>query len=369
MVSLASARRHTVGRRRRVCMAISVLCMGGSLLCLLCLLPACGASDASQNKAAVYLRGAGATFPKLIYQKWIETYEREHPAIDIEYEAVGSGDGVKRYLTNEPGLTFGASDVAPNPNQLDMVQRGAVPIPMTAGSIVLAYNLPGFDGELRLSRNVMAGIFLGTISQWNDEQIKASNPGKSLPDRAITVAVRMDGSGTTSVFTEHLAAISPAWRDGPGIGKRIDWPSRTLPGRGNAGVAARIQRSPGSIGYIQYGFAQKLSLPLATLENKAGSYIAPSGTSGTAMIASLKLDKYLCGSNPDPDGKDAYPIGSLTWILAYGRYTDTAESKALRDFLSWCLSEGQSYAEGQGYLQLPDHVRKRALQAVGTIQP
>ena len=317
----------------------------------------------------MFLRGAGATFPKLLYEKWIDTYEAAHPEVDVDYEAVGSGAGTRRFLANEPGLLFGASDAALKDEEIASVERGAVLVPMTAGSIVLAYNLPELKGTLRLSREALAGIFLGTITNWNDDELKRANPGISLPARPITVVVRMDGSGTTYGFANHLAAISKPWRDGPGVGKRIDWPSRTLPGRGNAGVAALVQRSPGAIGYVQYGFSRKLDLPLASLQNKAGSYVAPTGSSGTAMIDALELDKHLRAFDPDPAGKDAYPIGSLTWILAYGRYEHAEDAAALRAFLSWCLEEGQSHAEGQGYLRLPRRFVDAGLKAIGRIGP
>lgn len=340
-----------------------------SMVVLAPLLVGCGEETQARGGDAVFLRGAGATFPKLIYQKWIEVYEENHPNVDVDYEAVGSGAGTDRFLANEPGLTFGASDAALKDEEIASVERGAVLVPMTAGTIVLAYNLPGLGGELKLSREALAGIFLGEITSWNDERIQTSNPSVKLPSRPITVVVRMDSSGTTYGFVNHLAAISPKWKDTVGVGKRIDWPSRTLPGRGNAGVAAFIQRSPGAIGYIQYGFSQKLDLPLASLQNKAGSYIAPTGTSGTAMIDGMQLDKHLRAFNPDPDGEQSYPIGSLTWILAYGRYEHAEDAAALRAFLTWCLTTGQQYAEETGYLRLPARFVEAGRKAIGTIRP
>lgn len=330
-----------------------------------------GCSDRKEPRpgAAVFLRGAGATFPKLLYERWIDVYEEENPTVDVDYEAVGSGAGEKRFLANEPGLIFGASDGALDDEDIAKASRGAVLVPMTAGSIVLAYNLPGFDGDLKLSRDALAGIFLGTVTSWNDDAIQESNPGKRLPDRPISVVVRMDSSGTTRGFVTHLAAISPAWKNGPGVGKRIDWPSRTLPGRGNSGVAALIQRSPGAIGYVQYGFSQKLALPLASLQNKAGNYVAPTGSSGTAMIDSLELDKHLRAFNPDPEGERAYPIGTLTWILAHEQYEHAADAEALRAFLTWCLTDGQRYAEDAGYLQLPQRFVDAGRKAVARIRP
>lgn len=211
------------------------------------------------------MRGAGATFPAPLHEKWIMTFRKLNPDLLITYDVVGSGEGEKRFLAN--AVDFGARDAAPHDDQLTRVKPGAQLVPVTAGMVVLAYNLPRLGGDLQLSRGVLADIFAGRILTWDDPRIRADNPGLALPRRNIALIVRQDGSGTTYAFANHLYAVSPDWREhGPGVDTLLNWPSNPMRARGNEGVAGRIKVSEGSIGYVEYHFAKRLGLPMARLQ-------------------------------------------------------------------------------------------------------
>ncbi len=349
-------------RRRQAALA--------ALLVLGVVLPAQGQDARTATPPArIMVRGAGATFPAPLYEKWITAFRQQHPDLAIVYEGVGSGEGQKRFLAN--AVDFGASDAALSDEQLASVKPGAQLVPVTAGIIVLAYNLPGLGGELRLSREVLMDIFAGRIRTWNDPRILADNPGLALPNRSIAMVVRQDGSGTTYGFTSHLAAISPAWRDrGPGVGTLVAWPGNTMRARGNEGVAGRIKVSEGSIGYIEYHFAKRLGLSMTRLQNKAGRFVAPSESSGqNALAHSVKrMPPNLRLFLPDPEGIDAYPIVTFSWLLLYDRYEDADKGAALKKFVSWGLTEGQAYSRELGYIPLPSELASMSLAALERIR-
>ena len=265
----------------------------------------------------------------------------------VDYDIVGSGEGTKRFL--EGTVDFGASDAALTDEEIASVKRGAVLIPVTAGSIVLAYSPEGLPPQLKLSRSVYADIFLGKITRWDDDRIAAINPGVTFPRRDIQVVVRQDSSGTTFAFTNHLSAISEEWRKGPGVGKSVGWPAHVSRANGNEGVAGTISRGVGMIGYVEYGTAQRAGLGMAWLENKAGNYIKPTGTSGLETLLQTKMPTNLRLFMPDPDGKDSYPIVTYSWLLLYGKYDDPKKLDALKDVVRWCLDEGQQDSESLGY--------------------
>ncbi|MER2528569.1 MAG: phosphate ABC transporter substrate-binding protein PstS [Candidatus Competibacter denitrificans] len=318
--------------------------------------------------APVTLHGAGATFPAPLYQKWIEVYRKAHPEVAIDYEAVGSGEGVKRFLDN--AVDFGASDSAMSDEQIAKAKAGAVLVPATAGAIVLAYNLPDVEGTLKLSREVYADMFLGKIREWNDPRIQALNPEIKLPRQTIALIARQDSSGTTHAMTQHLAAISADWRNGPGIGKTVNWPGISATARGNEGVAGRIKHSWGSLGYVEYGFAKRLGLPMIHLQNKAGVFIAPDFASAQAALAANvgQIPPNLRVFLPDPDGKDAYPIVTFSWLLLHGQYADAGKRDALKGFVNWALADGQQHSAAEGYIPLPDGVATLARAAVDRVQ-
>jgi phosphate transport system substrate-binding protein len=337
------------------------------------LIPAVHAQTAATAAPApsgpVALHGAGATFPAPLYLKWIDVYTKMNPKVAIDYKVVGSGEGTKRFLENT--VDFGASDAALSDEQISQAKAGATLIPATSGIIVLAYNLPDVTGTLKLSREVYADMFLGKIRHWNDPRIQELNPELKLPKQTITLVARLDSSGTTFAMTNHLSAISEAWRNqGPGVGKLIDWPGVTMTAPGNEGVAGRIKRSWGSIGYVEYGFAERLGLPMAHLQNKAGRFIKPGLQSGQAAIAANvnQIPSNLRVFLPDPDGEESYPIISFTWLLLHDRHPDAQKSAALKGFVNWALTDGQSYSIDLGYIPLPDNMATLARAAVDRVQ-
>lgn len=323
--------------------------------------PASGAANA--------LRGAGATFPEPLYKKWIAAYRMVEPETPILYAGVGSGEGVKRFLADS--VDFGASDAAMTDEQIASAGHGAVLIPATAGLVVLAYNLPGLNGTLKLNRSTYVALLLGKIPRWNDARIQATNPGLNLPDRPIVLVARQDSSGTTFALTNHLSAMSPQWRDrGPGVGKVVAWPDTAMIVRGNEGVAARIKLSIGSIGYIEYSYAKYLKLPTAELENKAGRFVAASDVVGEATLANNlnRIPANLRVFITDPDGAESYPIISFSWLLLKERNADAAKSQALKRFVNWGLTDGQSLSSELGFIRLPADVAGLAKAALSRVQ-
>ena len=342
------------------------------LLALSLGLASCGGpstTDSASNNTStagksVSLTGAGASFPAPLYQKWFFEYNKQNPNIKVTYQSVGSGAGVEQFT--QQTVDFGASDVAMKDEEISKVDRGTVLLPMTAGSVVLAYNLPGVE-ELKLSRQVYVDILLGKITKWNDSAIAGINPGVNLPDSDISVVFRSDGSGTTGVFTKHLSAISPEWKEKVGEGKTVEWPTG-IGAKGNEGITAQILQTEGSIGYIEFGYAEQQGIPTASLENQAGKFIAPSSASASQSLAAVTLPENLRAFISDPEGEDSYPIVTYTWILAYENYDDADKLAAFKEVINWSLTDGQDYAEELGYIPLPDNVVNKVQTALDTIQ-
>jgi phosphate transport system substrate-binding protein len=318
--------------------------------------PAAGGATAS-------LSGAGATFPAPLYQLWFSEYNKVNPGVQVSYQSVGSGAGVEQFTKGT--VDFGASDVGMKPEEIAKVTKGVLMLPMTAGGVVVAYNLPDIK-DLKLSRDALVKIFQGKIAKWNDPAIAKDNPDAKLPDQAISVVTRSDGSGTTAVFTQHLSAISPEWKKSPGDGKSIQWPVGTG-AKGNEGITAQIQQNQGSIGYIEYGYAKQNDVPFATLQNKAGQFVTYSPETATAALESITLPENLLGADPDPSGETAYPIVTYTWILAYQKYDNADKAKALEEVLKWALKDGQQKSADLGYIPLPAPVVSKVEAAVDTI--
>jgi phosphate transport system substrate-binding protein len=342
---------------------IAVLLVFGVLI-------ACGKPQ--QEKAAMspdrlVIHGAGATFPQPLYARWIEAYKKVNSDVDFVYEGVGSGEGIHRFIAET--VDFGASDAAMTDDEIAQVERGVRLVPMTAGMVVLAYNIEGVQSNLKLPRDVCVDIFWGKIWRWDDPRIAAANPHLDLPSKLIQVVGRRDSSGTTYAFSNHLAAVNDAWRAGPGVGKLIDWPGGAVTGKGNEGVANKIKISQGSIGYVEYGFAKRLGLPMAILQNKAGEYIAPSPQSGRIALAagSAQIPDDLRVFISDSDASGAYPIVSYSWLLLYQRYEDRRKADALKKAVTWGLNEGQATAEEMGYIPLPDIIVRRATEVLDRV--
>jgi phosphate transport system substrate-binding protein len=312
------------------------------------------------------VQGSGATFPAPLYKRWFLEYYRRHPEVRVNYQPIGSSAGVRQFT--EGLVDFGASDAAMSDKEMDKVPAGVLLLPMTAGSVALSYNLPGGPETLRLSRAALLGILLGRIDHWSDPILADCNPGVRLPDLAITFVRRSEGSGTTFAFTNHLSAISEQWKKGPGVGKSVVWPVG-IGAKGNAGVAALIQQTPGALGYIESGYAELCHLPMAALENRAGRYVQPSVRSSLAALAEAKLPANLRVWITDPHAPDAYPIVTYTWILCYRQYADARLAATLKQVLKFCLTEGQQWSADLGYVPLPEPVAAAVLRAVDTIQP
>lgn len=312
----------------------------------------------------VSLTGAGATFPAPLYQRWFFDYNKANPNIQVSYQSVGSGAGVEQFI--QKTVDFGASDVAMKDEEMAKVSKGVVLLPMTAGSIVFAYNLPGVN-ELKLSRKNYVDIFLGNITKWNDPALAKDNPGVNLPDAPISVIYRSDGSGTTGVFTKHMSAVSPDWKSKVGEGKTVQWPTG-IGAKGNEGVTAQILQTEGSIGYIEYGYAKQQKINFATIENKAGKFVTSDSTTASATLAAVKLPENLRAFIADPDGENSYPIVSYSWVLAYKNYDDPAKAQALKGVLNWALTDGQKLSAELGYIPLPAPVVEKVKAAINTIQ-
>jgi len=318
----------------------------------------------------ILLSGAGATFPERLYQDWFAVYQREHPSVAVAYEGVGSGEGIQRFLGKEPDagpVDFGASDAAMTDEQIASAPAGALLVPVTAGMVVLAYNLPGIE-DLRLSRAACEGIFLGQVKTWDDPLVRRANPGVPLPNLSLTTAVRQDRSGTTFAFTKHLDAIGREWSGRYGASTLVAWPGTAMRARGNEGVAGLVARSPGAIGYVDFASARYAGLRMAALENRQGRFVRPSSEAGTAALASVELPENLRLFVPDPPGGESYPIATLTWVLLRRTYDDPRRAEALRALFRWCLTSGQQRAAELGYLPLPPGVAAKALASLDSIQ-
>ena len=328
---------------------------------LTALLSSCNSKSAASE--GVKLQGAGASFPAPLYTKWFKSYGATHPDVQVDYQSVGSGSGKKSVIDRT--VDFGASDAAMTEEEMARVQGGVQLLPMTAGAIVIAYNVDGVTG-LKLSRKAYTGIFLGKIKKWNDPEIVSANPGIKLPDLPVNVVVRADSSGTSFVFSKHLSAVSEDFNKEVGANTMPNWPVGTK-SKGNEGVTASLKSTPGSIGYLEYGYANSQKLNTAALENKAGKYVLASTASGQAALASAELPDNLIVWASDPTAADAYPIVTYTWLICYRKYPDAKKVAALQDLLKYGLTDGQKEAESLGYIPLPANVSSKALAAVQTI--
>jgi phosphate transport system substrate-binding protein len=320
-----------------------------------------GRTNAAESGTEFSLTFAGSTFAAPIFQRWLEVYGDSNPALQLNYAAVGSGEGIARFLAGTADV--GVTDAPLNSAEAAAIEGGVLQIPITAGMIAITYNLPGVEGPLNLPRDVYVDIFLGNLSRWDDPRLANANPGINFPHKLIQTVARLDSSGTTFAFTNHLAAISEKWANGPGVGKVIDWPGGAMVARGNEGVAQRIKVTEGSIGYVEAGFAERLGLPLSWLENAAGGFVAPNVETGQRGLTggSDSIPKDLILIIPDPEGARSYPIVTYVWVLLRGRYADPDGRAALMDLINWMLAAGQGYAEPLGYVPLPDNVVRASL--------
>jgi phosphate transport system substrate-binding protein len=327
-------------------------------------------SGVSCGSSKVKLSGTGATFPQPLYQKWFQEYTKSHADVQVNYQGTGSGQGVQGVIDHT--YDFGASDVAMTPAEMQKVEGGVQLLPMTAGSIVLAYHLDDVK-DLKLTRDAYTGIFRGAITKWDDPEIKKSNPDAKLPSTKITVVVRGEASGTTAVFTKHLSAINADFKKNPGEGKKVNWDANFIQQNGNPGVVATLSQTPNSIGYVEFEYARRAAedgkVLMAKLQNKSGEFIQPSADSGKAALASIELPENLIAFQPDPEGKESYPIVTYSWIICYKNYKDPKKAQALREALDWCVTDGQKISQETGYIPLPDTVVQKVKAAIKNIGP
>ncbi|HEY4612728.1 MAG TPA: phosphate ABC transporter substrate-binding protein PstS [Bacteroidota bacterium] len=320
--------------------------------------------------AQLKLNGAGATFPYVIYSKWFDVYHTK-TNIQFNYQSIGSGGGIKQVI--EGTVDFGATDGPMTPEQLKeaSTKQGTevLHIPTVLGAVVVTYNLPSVGQGLKLTQEVLAGIYMGEITKWNDAKISAINQGKQLPNDLIIVAHRSDGSGTTFIFSDYLTKVSKAWETKVGRGTSVNWPIG-LGGKGNEGVSGLVKQTPGAVGYVELAYAVKNNLPYASIKNKAGEFVAPTLESVTAAAAgaSKNMPDDLRVSITDAEGKTSYPISGFTWLLVYRNMKDKQKGDALVKFLHWAMGEGQGYAKDLLYAPLPKEVVQRCEKKIAQIK-
>ena len=328
-----------------------------ALLCLALCVPAL---------AQTTLNGAGATFPYPMYSKWFSEYHKAHPDVEINYQSIGSGGGIRQVLAGT--VDFGASDGPMSDEQLAQAKTKILHVPTVLGADVPAYNIPGVTEELKFTPEALAGIFLGKITTWNDKAIASANPDVKLPNDQIIVIHRSDGSGTTYIWTDYLSKISPEWQGQAGKGTSVKWPVG-LGGKGNEGVAGMIRQMQGSIGYIELIYAIQNKIPYGLVKNAAGNFVKAGLESVTAAAASApKMPADFRVSITNAPGKDAYPISSFTWLLIPAQSKDAAKGKILADLLNWIVNDGQKMTGDLAYAPLPASVAAKVKDEIKQVR-
>ncbi len=311
--------------------------------------------------------GAGATFPYPIYSKWFDEYHKAHPDVEINYQSIGSGGGIRQLLAGT--VDFGASDMPMTDEQLHQAKIEILHFPTVLGAAVPTYNIPGVDQELNFTPEALAAIFLGKTTKWNDPEIAKANPGAPLPGNDVVVIHRSDGSGTTYIWTDYLSKVSEEWKRGVGSNTSVNWPVG-LGGKGNEGVSGLVKQTPNAIGYVELIYAIQNHLAYGRVKNAAGEFVKvdlDSVSAAAAGAAKTMPDDFRVSITNAP-GKNAYPISSFTWLLIPGKINDAAKRKALKDFLHWMLMDGQKYAEPLAYAPLPKAVASKELKVISQIE-
>lgn len=315
----------------------------------------------------VLLNAAGATFPYPMYSKWFDVYHQAHPGVQINFQSIGSGGGIRQLI--DKTVDFGASDGPMNDDQLKQASVPILHFPTVLGADVPSYNVPGVSAELNFTPEALAGIFLGKITKWNDPAIVLANPGVKLPSDDIVVVHRSDGSGTTYIWTDYLSKISPDWQKKVGKATSVNWPVG-LGGKGNEGVAGLIQQTPDSLGYIELIYAVQNKIAYGRVKNSSGAFVKAdlaSVSAAAAATAKFMPDDFRV-SITNPEGKAAYPIASFTWLLIPSKIADIGKRDAVKDFLKWMMTDGQQYCEGLAYAKLPKEVVAKEMKAIAQIQ-
>lgn len=343
------------------------------ILFLAAAMAACGGGSPSEpvtpgsSGDAGQINGAGATFPNPIYSKWFTEYNVLHPDVRINYQPIGSGGGIRQVTAQT--VFFGATDGPMTDEQLAMAPGPILHLPTVLGAVVPVYNLAGVTAPLNFSGPVLANIFLGTITRWNDPALAQLNPGVALPATDITVVHRSDGSGTSYIFVDYLAKVSPRWKEQVGVNTSVSWPVG-VGGKGNEGVAGLVSQTPGSIGYVELIYALQNDIAYGAVQNAAGEFVRASIDSVTkaAEGAAPDLPADFRVSITNAPGAGAYPIASFTWILLYEAPQDLAKSRVMVDFMRWALTDGQKYAAEIGYAPLPANVIEREMAALNRVK-
>jgi len=316
------------------------------------------------------LNGAGATFPYPIYSKWFSEYHKIHPEVQVNYQSIGSGGGIRQ--VTEATVDFGASDMPMTDEQLKeaetKLKTKVFNLPTVLGADVPAYNIPGVTGEVKFTPDVLAGIFLGRISNWNDPAIAKDNPGVKFPNQEIVVVHRSDGSGTTFIWTDYLSKVSPDWKSQVGSNTSVKWP-KGLGSKGNEGVSGSIRQLPGSIGYVELIYAVQNNIPYGSVKNSAGVFVKATLEGVSAAAASApKMPADFRVSITNAPGKDSYPISSFTWLLVPAQSKDAAKGKILADFLNWMVTDGQKMTTALAYASLPDNVAAKEKETIKQVK-
>ena len=316
--------------------------------------------------AQTKLNAAGATFPYPIYSKWFNEYHNLHSDIEINYQSIGSGGGIRQLQSGT--VDFGASDMPLDDTKAKQMPMPILQLPTVLGSVVPAYNVPGISGDLKFTPQVLAGIYLGTITNWNDKAIAAANPDVKLPDKSIVVLHRSDGSGTTFVFTDYLSKVSSDWKSRVGSNTSVSWPVG-LGAKGNEGVAGMIRQMEGGIGYVELIYAMQNKITFGSVKNASGNFVKASLESTTAAAEGAKMSAAdFRVSITNAPGKEAYPISSFTYLLIPKQWKDATKEKAVVDFLNWMLEQGQGMAKQLDYAPLPDAVKQKEMEAIKSIK-
>ena len=315
----------------------------------------------------VLLNAAGATFPYPIYSKWFDLYHTSHPMVQINYQSIGSGGGIRQLL--DKTVDFGASDGPMNDDQLKQASVPILHFPTVLGAAIPSYNVPGIQGDLNFTPEALAGIFLGKVTKWNDPAIASANPGVKLSGDDIVVVHRSDGSGTSYIWTDYLSKVSPDWQMKVGKGTSVNWPVG-LGGKGNEGVSALIQQTPGSLGYIELIYAVQNKLPYGKVKNSSGAFVKAdlASVSAAAAAAAKFMPDDFRVSITNPEGKTAYPIASFTWLLIPSKFGDATKRDTVKDFLKWMMTDGQQYCEALTYAKLPKEIVAKEMKAITQIQ-
>lgn len=322
-------------------------------------------AESNASDEQVTLNGAGSSFDHPLFSTMFDEYSKVKPNIRVNYQPVGSGAGIKQ-LSDET-VDFGATD-APMKSEEEKAAKGGevLHIPITLGAVAISYNIPDVSQSLKLTPAVLTDIFLGKITKWNDPKIAADNAGVKLPNLAINIAHRSDGSGTTDIFTDYLSKVSTEWSSKVGKGKSVNWPIG-VGGKGNSGVAAAIQQTPGTIGYVELAYAKQNDMPYAQIKNKAGQWVKPSLEGASAAADGAQIPDDMKVSIVDADGEKAYPISAFSWVILYKDQSDKTKGTALVELLDWMIHDGQNNAEALDYAKLPDSLVQREEAMLKTV--